>query len=518
MGLRGVSAHSRGSEPFQAWMWTNAQKSRLGWLKWTFFIFVPCAIFLLSPKLALDIALLLSSIFVIFMASLRLISILITARDQSQTNLHVPNEPAIEPVANKPVAWPRFTVLVPLFREAHMVNRLMDNLSKIDYPADRIDIILVTEADDLPTCWAVRRNLRPPFSLFEVPPSQPRTKPKALNAALAAIPPERRGDIITVYDAEDRPHPGQLKQAALALMADPDLGAVQAPLGYYNDRDNFLTTFFGLEYAALFHVWNPALARLGLPFTLGGTSNHIRKTVLEAAGGWDACNVTEDADLSFRITAMNQKGHALRIGTISLPTEEEAVSSYKNWTAQRSRWLKGFIQTWRVHMRHYKTAPDGGHFYLASRMKNMFSLQITVGATLLSAYLHVPSLIIMTMLYIASLTGAYSPQHPLMILLILLGGYGAAILSAIIGARRAGKLHLVKFSVLMPLYWLMHFIPVLMASREILVAPDYWRKTTHKGTQTMPERTKEQALEPACPNEQKNKLLNRQMHRLYRSL
>jgi len=455
----------------------------------------------------LDIALLLSSTFVVFMAGLRLTAILITAHDHSHADLDLSADPPTQPTQ-----WPRFTVLVPLFREAHMVKSLMDNLSKIDYPEDRIDIILVTEADDIATCRAVKHNLRPPFQIFEVPPSQPRTKPKALNAALAAIPPQKRGDIITVYDAEDRPHPGQLKQAALALMADPGLAAVQAPLGYYNDRDNLLTTFFGLEYAALFHVWNPALAKLGLPFTFGGTSNHIRKTVLEAVGGWDACNVTEDADLSFRITAMNYQGRGrgrgrgqgqeqrqrqgLKIGIISLPTNEEAVSSYKNWTAQRSRWLKGFMQTWRVHMRHYKTAPDGGHFHMANRIRNMFSLQITVGATLLSAYLHVPSLIIMTMLYITSLTSAYSLQHPLLFLSVLLGGYGAAILSAMIGARRAGKLHLVKFSVLMPFYWLMHFIPVLMASREILVAPDYWRKTTHKGTNPIPKRTKEQTLEP----------------------
>ncbi len=496
MGFKGISRPCYRLEPYQAWLWASTEKQGFVRVKWISAFVLFGYILMFFPRSLMAMVLLIASIFVILMAVLRIVAILITAREQNQDGMQCPKAPI-----DTPENWPRFTVLVPLFREAHMVKTLMDNLAKIDYPEGRIDIVLVTEADDLPTCLSVRRNLRPPFRLFEVPPSQPRTKPKALNAALAAIPKNRRGDIITVYDAEDRPHSGQLKQAALALMSAPSLAAVQSPLGYYNDRENLLTSFFGLEYAALFHVWNPALAKLGLPFTLGGTSNHIRRSVLETAGGWDANNVTEDADLSFRITAMKHEGHRLKIGTISLSTAEEAVSSYTNWTAQRSRWLKGFMQTWRVHMRFYKTAPNGGHFHLASRIKNLFSLQITVGATLLAAYLHVPSLIVMTMLYIASLTDAYTLQNPMLILSVLLGGYGAAILSAMIGARRAGKLHLAKYAVLLPFYWLMNFIPVLMASREILVAPDYWRKTDHKGTQTpakgIDKGTKEQTLEPA---------------------
>ncbi|PHS42478.1 MAG: glycosyltransferase [Robiginitomaculum sp.] len=507
MGLEDISKQVCRPEPYQAWMWTNIQKRQLNLTKWTILFVASCVILLVFPRTILGIILLFSSTFVILMAVMRLLAILITARDQrkrGQSPEGLQNDGLYngdllhsgDPFDN-PVQWPRFTVLVPLYREAHMVTNLMKSLSKIDYPLTRLDIVLVTEADDLPTCLAVRRNLRAPFRLFEVPPSQPRTKPKALNAALAAIPESLNGDIITVYDAEDRPHPGQLKQAALALMADPRLAAVQAPLGYYNSRENLLTRLFDLEYAALFHVWNPALAKLGLPFTLGGTSNHIRANVLAAAGGWDASNVTEDADLSFRITAMHNANHPRRIGTITLPTAEEAVSSYTNWTAQRSRWLKGFMQTWRVHMRYYKTAPDGGHFHFASRIKNLFSLQITVGATLLAAYLHVPSLMVMTILYLASLTDAYTLQHPMIIMSVLLGGYAAAILTAMFGAHRAGKLHLIKFSLLMPFYWLLNFIPVLMASREILVAPDYWRKTAHKGEQTTPTPTGKPALDPA---------------------
>ncbi|MCF6275518.1 MAG: glycosyltransferase [Robiginitomaculum sp.] len=377
-----------------------------------------------------------------------------------------------------------------------MVADLVKYLARIDYPANLLNIILVAEQDDQPTCRAVKRNLRPRLRLFEVPPSQPRTKPKALNMALASLPKSAQGDIITVYDAEDRPHPNQIKQAALAFMADPELAVVQAPLGYFNDRENILTALFGLEYAALFHVWNPALARLGLPFTLGGTSNHIRRDVLERCGGWDAYNVTEDADLSFRIHALNRPGQSLKIGTISPPTGEEAVNSYNAWTSQRSRWLKGFMQTWRVHMRFQKRAPDGGKFQLSTRIKNLLSLQITVGATLLAAFLHLPSLIIIGIIYLITRDNLLSTNMPNALLYTVILGYSAAILTGVIGAIRAKKPHLVKYAVFMPFYWMLYFWPALIAAFEIIFAPAYWRKTTHIGATNIGKDSKKQTAMP----------------------
>ncbi|MCF6221010.1 MAG: glycosyltransferase [Robiginitomaculum sp.] len=377
-----------------------------------------------------------------------------------------------------------------------MVADLVKYLARIDYPENLLNIILVAEQDDQPTCRAVKRNLRPQLRLFEVLPSQPRTKPKALNMALASLPKSVQSDIITVYDAEDRPHSDQIKQAALAFMANPELAVVQAPLGYFNDRENILTALFGLEYAALFHVWNPALARLGLPFTLGGTSNHIRRDVLERCGGWDAYNVTEDADLSFRIHALNRPEQRLKIGTITPPTGEEAVNSYNAWASQRSRWLKGFMQTWRVHMRFQKRAPDGGKIYLSTRIKNLLSLQITVGATLLAAFLHLPSLIIIGIIYLITRDDLLSTNMPNALLYTVILGYSAAILTGVIGAIRAKKPHLVKYAVFMPFYWMLYFWPALMATLEIIFAPAYWRKTTHIGATNIGKDSKKQTAMP----------------------
>jgi len=284
-------------------------------------------------------------------------------------------------------------------------------------------------------------------------------------------------------------------------MTDSKLAVTQAPLGYFNDKENILTALFGLEYAALFHVWNPALARLGLPFTLGGTSNHIRRDILENCGGWDSYNVTEDADLSFRIHALSRAGRKLKIGTISPPTGEEAVNNLKDWTSQRSRWLKGFMQTWHVHMRFQKRAPDGRKFALSTRIKNVFSLHITIGATLVAAFLHLPSLVIMASMYLSGMDNAFPTILPLVVIVTGIMGYGAAILTGVIGVLRASKPHLVKYAIFMPFYWLLYFWPALIAAYEILFAPAYWRKTIHVGTTNIDTdmsnaKPPNQALEP----------------------
>jgi cellulose synthase/poly-beta-1,6-N-acetylglucosamine synthase-like glycosyltransferase len=474
------------------WAWQINCTSFRAWYAGAVLVSILVAFGVFAPVVFVSALLWSFSFFVLFIACLRILALIITMKGIRPSNFTEPPNTKL----------PTFTILVPLYQEAHMVNELVKHLLSTNYPHNLLDIVLVVEADDKPTCSAVNCDLHHPLRSFMVPPSGPRTKPKALNAALGSTPESRRGDIITVYDAEDRPHPDQLMQAAMAFTADPELAVVQAPLGYYNDKENFLTALFGLEYAALFHVWNPALTRLGIPFTLGGTSNHIRKDILESCGGWDAYNVTEDADLSFRIHALSRAGQTLKMGTIFPPTEEEAVSNVKDWTSQRSRWLKGFMQTWCVHMRFQKHAPDSGGFSWGTRVKNLFSLQITVGATLLAAFLHLPSLLIMTIIYMRSINNV--PPSDLLPLLMCTSivGYGAAILTSMIGALRAGKPHLVKYAILMPFYWLLYFWPALIAAYEIILAPAYWRKTAHVGmrkrkTLVRGKKAISQVLEPA---------------------
>jgi cellulose synthase/poly-beta-1,6-N-acetylglucosamine synthase-like glycosyltransferase len=422
--------------------------------------------------------------FIVMMSLLKLIASLLV--------LMPSRSPATEAEirAWQPDIWPRYTVLVPLYNEAHMIAPLIEALNTLEYPRERLDIIIVTEKDDTTTVQAASSYLRsgkyPQFRVFETPPSLPRTKPKALNAALSSVPVDEWGDIITIYDAEDHPHPLQLKAAVYAFAHDPNLAAVQAPLGFHNTNKTFLGALFALEYATLFHVWNPGLVKLGLPFTLGGTSNHIRRETLELIGGWDAYNVTEDADLSFRINAVHRPGHHANIGVIGFGTMEEPISSLTDWHNQRVRWLKGFLQTWCVHLRLKPCAPDGHIFHWVSRIRGALSLHITLGATLLLAFLHAPCVIILSAVLIARTIGMNAPLLPSFFYILLCLGYGASLLSNIVGALKADKHYLLKYIPFIPIYWLLFFIPALAAMWELITAPSHWRKTPHRCTPDMP--------------------------------
>jgi glycosyltransferase XagB len=239
---------------------------------------------------------------------------------------------------------PFYTILVPLYREGNMLPALVTALRALAYPMDRLDIKLVLEADDAETIAAAEAlPLESSFEIIRVPPGLPRTKPKACNYAMQFA----RGEYIVIFDAEDRPEPDQLLKAIAAFRAAPsDVACLQARLNFYNASENWLTCMFALDYALWFDFLLPGLDRLGVPMPLGGTSNHFRTDALRAIHGWDPYNVTEDADLGIRLAQMGY-----RVTTLDSTTFEEATNELGNWLRQRSRWLKGYMQTWLVHMR-----------------------------------------------------------------------------------------------------------------------------------------------------------------------
>lgn len=233
---------------------------------------------------------------------------------------------------------PIYTILVPLYREAGILPDLVNALSALDYPREKLDIKLILEPDDIETARAIGAiNLDPCFEVVVAPEPGPRTKPKALRAAL----PFARGEFLVIYDAEDRPHPDQLRDAyARFLEGSENLACVQARLAIDNTYPSFLTAHFRAEYSGLFDVLLPAIARLRLPVPLGGTSNHFRTGILRAVGGWDPHNVTEDADLGIRLARFG-----FTTDVVDSTTWEEAPSRLGAWLPQRTRWMKGWLQT-----------------------------------------------------------------------------------------------------------------------------------------------------------------------------
>ncbi len=289
------------------------------------------ALWIAAPRLAEPLAIAILALPFSFITLLRLAALWRLRTASGEGGHHAPTPPAPSPL-------PLYTLIVPLYREAGVAAKLIEALARLDYPVDRLQILLVTEADDEATRAALHssdlaRNMR----VLAVPAGEPRTKPRALNYALTFA----TGEIVAVYDAEDVPDPGQLKMAARAFQTSfGDLGCVQARLDIYNPADTFFTRQFTLEYAALFFAMLPAYERLGLPLPLGGTSNHFSRAILEHAGGWDAFNVTEDADLGLRLARLGFK-----VSVIPSDTWEEAPATAAQWFGQRTRWIKGWMQT-----------------------------------------------------------------------------------------------------------------------------------------------------------------------------
>ncbi len=218
---------------------------------------------------------------------------------------------------------PSYTIMIPAYREASVIKKLIGNLTQLDYPTDRLEVLILVEGDDDETLTALR-DASPPshFRLVVIPPAEPRTKPKALNFGLTLA----RGDIVAVFDVEDTPDVLQLRRAAVVLSRyGPEVGCVQAKLSYSNSAQNMITRWFTIEYAMWFSFFLPGLSSLGAPIPLGGTSNHFRRSVLRDLGGWDPFNVTEDCDLGIR---MFRERYDIKV--VESTTLEEANSDFVN--------------------------------------------------------------------------------------------------------------------------------------------------------------------------------------------
>ncbi|MEN5144598.1 glycosyltransferase family 2 protein [Brevundimonas diminuta] len=362
--------------------------------------------------------------------------------------------------------WPRYTVVAALYHETAVLPHLIERLAEIDYPADRLEGFLVLEADDEATISLAVALPKPDWlHVLVAPAGAPKTKPRALNYALSRA----SGDLITIYDAEDDPDPLQLREAAERFSADDGtLACVQAPLRIRSRGKSlspFLDRQFAAEYAALFEITLPAMTRLGMPFPLGGTSNHFRVPVLRALGGWDAWNVTEDADLGFRIW---RAGY--RLGVIQRPTYEPPPGSLNLWLPQRTRWLKGYLQTLAVHTR-------SSH---GMGWRGWTALSVTIMAGLASAALHALCTAWVLSLALASLVAGRLPHFSIAGSAVLVSGIIAAWLIKKRGARLAGVPYKLKDMVLSLGYWCLLSMAFCHAAVRLLLEPHHWDKTPHQ--------------------------------------
>lgn len=367
------------------------------------------------------------------------------------------------------VELPIYTVLVPMYKEPEVLPILAAALRSMNYPRSKLDIKLVLEESDLETIAAAKAQaMDAMIEIVRVPYSEPRTKPKACNYALHLA----RGKYLTIYDAEDKPEPDQLKKAFLAFQKlGQDTACVQAHLNYFNAKENWLTRMFTLEYTLWFDMFLPALDRLKVPIPLGGTSNHFDMAKLREVGAWDPFNVTEDADLGLRFAALGY-----HVGVVNSVTYEEANSQLRNWIRQRSRWIKGYIQTWLVNMRHPVK------LFQRVGFRGFCSLQLFIGGSIITGLVH-PWLLFPFLIWIVTRTLAFDPLFPPSILIVcvlnLTLGNACLIYVSMLAAAKRKQFWLVPEALLMPAYCLLQSVAAYKALWQLVTRPFYWEKTLH---------------------------------------
>lgn len=365
---------------------------------------------------------------------------------------------------------PVYTVLLPLHREPkEVIEQLVHSIRSLDYPQEKLDVLFLIEEGDRETLQACKE-ARPPYNVrfILIPRGQPQTKPRACNFGLAFA----KGEFLTIYDAEDIPEKDQLKKAVAAFSKLPKkYVCLQAALNFYNPTQNILTRLFTLEYSFWFDYLLPGLFHLRLPIPLGGTSNHFRTEALRTLGGWDPFNVTEDADLGMRA---HYRG--FRVGILPSTTYEEANSHIRNWIRQRSRWLKGYLQTFLVHTRR------PFHVLRASGIRGLLTLWLFIGGTPLG---YAASLILWGVFFGWLVTRSEFLRTYFSGALLYIGaanlfvGNLLGVYFSMFAVFRRNLDHLLPFALANPLYWMLAGVAAWKGIGQLISRPFFWEKTAH---------------------------------------
>jgi cellulose synthase/poly-beta-1,6-N-acetylglucosamine synthase-like glycosyltransferase len=372
---------------------------------------------------------------------------------------------------------PGYTVLVPLFREGRILPALVERLKHLDYPPEYLQVLLLIESDDDQTRSAADNYSFPShIRSMLMPAGQPRTKPRALNIGLHAA----EGEFLVVYDAEDQPEPDQLRKAVAAMRAlPPEVVCLQARLNFYNRHQSALASLSAADYTLWYNQFLPGLTsgmtRPGSFVPLGGTSNHFRSDVLRKVGGWDPFNVTEDCDLGVRLGR-----EKLKVAMLDSTTWEEAVPRTRPWVRQRSRWIKGYIQTYLVHMRRPML------LWKELGTRGFIDFQMLVGGS---------SLLLLINPLMWGLTAAYAGSKGtaagnFIQSLFPAPLYYPALLSfvawnfilfycCIYVTVRHNLIDLTRYALLTPVYWGLMSLGAWSGLVSLIRNPSYWAKTEH---------------------------------------
>lgn len=459
MHIAAAQLMSRSPEDSARWVLSSAQK--------VFFIGVVVATLLglaISPVVTFTVYITLSTLFYVTFSAYKFYLAYVAMGTTLEIEV-TPEDLALLDERELPV----YTILVPVYKEARVFPILAKAIARLDYPKPKLDVKVLLEEDDSDTIEVARRAKLPAYvDLVIVPRGEPRGKPKACNYGLI----HAKGEYVVIYDAEDIPEPDQLKKAIIAFRkGDPKLACIQAKLNYFNRDQNLLTRWFTTEYSMWFDLFLPGLDASHAPIPLGGTSNHFKTARLRELGAWDPHNVTEDADLGMRLY---KRGWSTAV--IDSTTFEEANCELYNWIRQRSRWVKGYIQTYLVHMRHPL------RLYRQIGLKAFISFQFVVGGTFFG-YLVNPLYWLLTAVWFLFHWGIIKDIFPTPIFYLgsiglYLGNFAFTYLN-VAGCLRRQYYDMVKYALLSPIYWAFMSVAAWKGFLQLFYKPSYWEKTEH---------------------------------------
>ncbi|EHB58537.1 glycosyl transferase, group 2 family protein [Mycolicibacterium rhodesiae JS60] len=399
---------------------------------------------------------------------------------------------------------PHYLVLIPMFREPDMVEPMVRGMTALQYPKDRLQVKLLVETRDRDqaTRDAADALTLPDFvEVVEVPDVKPYGKQRALNyGAHKAIDDsrelsrkERAARLCVIYDAEDRPEPDQLLKSVGMFRAydwlDSNVVCLQAQLEFANETSTWVSRLMWVEYHIHFGWVLPGMAWLGLIPPLGGTSNHFRLELLTRvsidpeqqppgvkwAGIWDMFNVTEDADLAGALAL-----HGFKIAMLDSVTKEVATTRTKTLIGQKSRWLKGYMQTGLIFTR--SPLRTIGQMGAVRWLVYVLFLIGTPFSILLSALSWA-----LTVAYFMTRSPAIEQLFPGLLLylgvLLLVFGNFALFLQHVAAATKFGGFGTVKYMVLVLAgVWPMLTVLSLLKACYELANPrmrHFWDKTEH---------------------------------------
>ena len=364
-----------------------------------------------------------------------------------------------------PESLPTFSILVPVKNEERVVGRLLKNLYELDYPPEKKEIIIVEDGSFDKTPLICREYARHhPNCVKFIVRSTSNGKPSALNCALK----HARGEIVAVFDADNVPESDVLVKAA-EYFEDSSVAAVQGTPCAINANENMLTKSISHEEAIRFQAYFQGKDALGLFVPLTGTCQFIRRTVLEEVGGWDEESLSEDMEMSAKLT---HRGHTVKYAP-DIKCWQENPASLIEFVKQRIRWFRGCME---VALRYGK-------------LLKVFNRKcIDAEFTLVTPYLLAPGLLgYLLALYTLLVPVEYDPVFTVITQVLTLSTTATLLLAgvALMYDTKPRKMRNLLWLPYIYVYWsLQTFIIAYALIQIMLKRPRKWVKTKKTGAIT----------------------------------